>query len=65
VKPQFEVGRAYIGKGGVVKDVKARDRALSEVIEFAKNLGFLHKGTMISPIEGGDGNVEYLAYFVK
>ena len=65
VKPQFEVGRAYIGKGGVVKDVKARERALSEVIEFAKNLGFLHKGTMISPIEGGDGNVEYLAYFVK
>ena len=65
VKPQFEVGRQSIGKGGVVKDVKARERALSEVIAFAKNVGFSHKGTITSPIEGGDGNVEYLACFIK
>ena len=65
VKPQFEVGRANIGKGGVVKDAKARERAVAQVIDFAKNLGFAHKGTIVSPIEGGDGNVEYLAYFVK
>ena len=65
IKPQFEVGRKNIGKGGVVKDAKVRDRALTDTVEFAKNLGFTHMGTITSPIEGGDGNVEYLAYFKK
>ncbi len=65
IKPQFEVGRAYIGKGGIVKDARARDRAVTEVCEFASTLGFLQKGIMESPIKGGDGNTEYLAYFMK
>ncbi len=65
IKPQFEVGRAFVGKGGIVKDVKAREKALKDVIEFAKGIGFINVGYITSPIIGGDGNVEYLSYFKK
>ena len=65
VKPQFEVGRANIGKGGIVKDERARREALSRVIAFAEEIGFVCKGTAVSPIAGGDGNVEYLVHFRK
>ncbi len=65
IKPQFEVGRAYIGKGGIVKDNKARDSAVSDVIAFAVSLGFKKCGLMESPIKGGDGNTEYIGYFMK
>ncbi len=65
VKPQFEAGREHIGKGGIVKDEKIRQRALSDVTDFAVSLGFCHMGSMLSPIKGGDGNIEYLAVFKK
>lgn len=65
IKPQFEVGRANIGKGGIVKDKGARDGAVKKVVDFALSLGFLNRGLIESPIKGGDGNVEYLAHFVK
>ncbi|MBQ8372091.1 MAG: TlyA family RNA methyltransferase [Clostridia bacterium] len=65
IKPQFEVGRAYIGKGGIVKDDKARARAVDGVVDFARSVGFNPKGIITSPIKGGDGNIEFLAYFTK
>lgn len=65
VKPQFEVGRTALGKGGIVKDEKARNKALSDVVAFAKNIGFTAKGAMVSPITGGDGNIEFLVHFKK
>jgi 23S rRNA (cytidine1920-2'-O)/16S rRNA (cytidine1409-2'-O)-methyltransferase len=65
VKPQFEVGRAAIGKGGIVKDEKSRKAALSSVVAFAEQIGFVCHGAIQSPIKGGDGNVEYLAHFQK
>ena len=65
VKPQFEVGRAFLGKGGIVKDKKARELALKNVVDFARAAGFDFCGSIISPIEGGDGNIEYLAHFKK
>lgn len=65
VKPQFEVGRANIGRGGIVKDEKVRKEALRRVIEFAQGCGFCAKNMITSPIQGGDGNVEYLVHFVK
>lgn len=65
IKPQFEVGRAYIGKGGIVKDERARERAVCEVISFAEGCGFKPEWRMLSPIKGGDGNTEFLAYFTK
>lgn len=65
IKPQFEVGRRFIGKGGIVKDEKARLSAIDKVVCFAERVGFVTKGVIKSPISGGDGNVEFLAYFVK
>ena len=65
IKPQFEVGRSGLGKGGIVKDSKMRDLAVKKVLDFAISCGFAVKGTIQSPIKGGDGNVEFLAHFVK
>ena len=65
IKPQFEVGKANIGKGGIVKDEKARRNALKTVIEYAENVGFKFISSIVSPIIGGDGNIEYLAHFKK
>lgn len=65
VKPQFEVGRENIGKGGIVKTEKARLNALNKVVDYARSVGFEFRGSIVSPIEGGDGNIEYLAYFIK
>ena len=65
VKPQFEVGRSNIGKGGIVKSEKARRDALNSVIMYAKSIGFEYVSHIVSPILGGDGNEEYLAHFVK
>ena len=65
IKPQFEVGRSGLGKGGIVKDSKARDLAVKKVVDFAVATGFFVKGTVQSSIKGGDGNIEFLAHFVK
>ena len=65
IKPQFEVGRAGIGKGGIVKDDKLRDAAVREVVAFAESVGFTTICIMRSPIKGGDGNIEFLAHFKK
>ncbi len=64
VKPQFEVGRAGVGKGGIVKDERLRKAALEKVIESAIAVGFEYKSSCLSPIKGGDGNVEYLVHFI-
>ena len=60
VKPQFEVGRADVGKGGIVRDEAARARALAEVRAAAAALGFDVGADTVSPITGGKGNVEFL-----
>lgn len=60
VKPQFEVGRKEIGKGGIVKSEAARERAVEAARALAENLGHEVLGVVPSPIAGGDGNVEYL-----
>ena len=65
IKPQFEVGRAGLGKGGIVKDSKARDLAVKKVLDYAVSVGFTVKGTVQSSIKGGDGHIEFLAHFVK
>lgn len=65
IKPQFEVGRQNIGKGGIVKDEKARREAIDRVVDTAITCGFTFRGLTVSPIKGGDGNIEYLAYFSK
>ena len=65
IKPQFEVGRSGLNKKGIVKNDMLRDKAVKEVVEFASCCGFNCLGLIKSPILGGDGNIEYLAYFKK
>lgn len=65
IKPQFEAGRSALGKRGIVKEPKDRERAVIKVLDSAAILGFEVKGVIKSPIEGGDGNREYLACFIK
>ncbi len=64
IKPQFEAGRENIGKGGIVKDERARELAVDTVVRSAESSGFTCRGIIQSPITGGDGNVEYLACFI-
>jgi len=60
VKPQFEVGRAAVGKGGIVRDAAAVSAARARVRSFLEGAGWTVTGEAESPIRGGDGNVEYL-----
>ncbi|XBQ15027.1 MAG: TlyA family RNA methyltransferase [Oceanicaulis sp.] len=64
-KPPFEVGRAHVGKGGVVRDVEATGRAEDNARAFLARAGFDVLGTLDSPIAGGDGNRERLIGAVK
>lgn len=62
IKPQFEVGRSAIGKGGVVRDELGRLHALDSVAAAFEGSGLAVQATMTSPIKGGDGNVEFLLW---
>lgn len=65
IKPQFEAKREQVGKGGIVKDDKVREEVIARVKREAEVLGFSVKGLTQSPIEGADGNVEYLIHLTK
>lgn len=61
VKPQFEVGRARLGKGGVVRSESARLAARDDIAAWLSSVqGWIVRGSMDSPIPGGDGNREYM-----
>lgn len=64
IKPQFEAERGEIGSGGVVRSEEVRARCVAKIESFAvQELGWHHIGTIQSPIEGQNGNEEYLAAF--
>jgi 23S rRNA (cytidine1920-2'-O)/16S rRNA (cytidine1409-2'-O)-methyltransferase len=63
IKPQFEVGRGEVGKGGIVRDPEKRARVIAEVSRAAEELGLQLKKVIESPIHGADGNVEFLALY--
>lgn len=65
IKPQFEAGRSAIGKNGIVKDKKAHIKVLEEIYLFCPSVGLSVQGIVPSPIAGGSGNREYLAYLKK
>ena len=65
IKPQFEVGRSGLNKRGIVKNETIRKNAVDDVINVARAIGFENLGIIESPILGGDGNTEYLSYFIK
>ncbi|AGK71211.1 rRNA methylase [Streptococcus cristatus] len=65
IKPQFEAGREQIGKKGIIKDKKVHLAVLETVTAFMVESGFSVKGLDFSPIQGGHGNVEFLAFLEK
>ncbi len=65
VKPQFEVGKSKIGKGGIVKEKKYRKEAVDKIVNCLYENGLSCLALIQSPIEGGDGNIEYIGAFSK
>lgn len=65
VKPQFEVGRAAIGSGGIVRDDAAREGAVTAVATALRSAGIAPRGLIRSPIRGTKGNVEFLLHAVR
>ncbi len=65
VKPQFEAGREQIGKNGIVKDKSVHLKVLEEVTKMAVETGFSVKALSFSPVQGGHGNIEFLAHLEK
>lgn len=65
IKPQFEVGKGEVGKGGIVRDETKRKEVVDKITAFVSGLGLDVKGVIESPITGADGNVEYLICAVK
>jgi len=65
IKPQFEVGKGQVGKGGIVRDEAARAAAVEKVAAFVQETGLDVQGVIPSPITGQDGNVEFLIHAVQ
>ena len=65
IKPQFEVGRGEVGKGGIVREPEKHRRVIEEVNESAETYGLFVKGLIDSPITGAEGNKEFLALYEK
>ena len=63
IKPQFEVGKGEVGKGGIVRDPEKHERVVSDVNKFASEIGLDVQGTMQSPITGAEGNIEFLSCY--
>jgi len=65
IKPQFEVGRGQVGKGGIVKDERLHNQVLGRIRELALELNCRVLGVMESPIRGAKGNLEFLIHLEK
>jgi 23S rRNA (cytidine1920-2'-O)/16S rRNA (cytidine1409-2'-O)-methyltransferase len=65
IKPQFEVGRGEVGKGGIVRDPEKHALVISQVNQAATELGLKAAKVIESPIRGADGNIEFLALYQK
>ena len=63
IKPQFEAGKEYVEKGGVVRDKKVHEEVIKNVINCVKSLDYSIKGLTYSSIKGPAGNIEYLIRF--
>ncbi len=65
IKPQFEAGKEALGKGGILRDKKKHIQVLERLTAFFAAKGLSLRGLCPSPVTGGDGNTEYLAYLIK
>jgi 23S rRNA (cytidine1920-2'-O)/16S rRNA (cytidine1409-2'-O)-methyltransferase len=63
VKPQFEVGKGEVGRGGIVREEAQRQQVVQRIINVADELGLCAKHTVASPIKGKKGNQEIFAFF--
>jgi 23S rRNA (cytidine1920-2'-O)/16S rRNA (cytidine1409-2'-O)-methyltransferase len=64
VKPQFEVGRLQVGRGGIVRDAGLHLSALGDVAAFAQRAGYAVRGACASPVTGATGNREFFLHLV-
>jgi 23S rRNA (cytidine1920-2'-O)/16S rRNA (cytidine1409-2'-O)-methyltransferase len=64
VKPQFEVGRREVGRGGIVKDPELHLRTVREVAEAAQGAGYAVRGACASAVAGAMGNREFFLHLV-
>ena len=65
IKPQFEAGKEQVGKKGIVRDHHVHEEVVSKILTYAETIGFQIAGLTYSPITGGDGNIEFLAWLKK
>lgn len=65
IKPQFEVGKGEVGKGGIVREAEKHDRVVAEINDFAVGLGLKVEGIVESPITGAEGNKEFLGLYAR
>lgn len=65
IKPQFEAGRAFLNKKGVVKDKKVQRSVVADICAHALKTGFYPAGLTFSPVKGQNGNIEFLLYLKK
>jgi 23S rRNA (cytidine1920-2'-O)/16S rRNA (cytidine1409-2'-O)-methyltransferase len=63
IKPQFEVGKGEVGKGGIVRETEKHERVVAEINGFAETCGLMVVQVIDSPILGADGNKEFLALY--
>lgn len=62
IKPQFEAGRANVGKKGIVRDAKIHINVIKDIVAFIRELELVPLGLTHSPIKGGEGNIEFLIH---
>jgi len=65
IKPQFEAGRDEVGKGGIIRDKEVHRAVLLTICQFATQTGLAVSGLTHSPIQGSDGNIEFLAWLTQ
>lgn len=65
IKPQFEVGKGEVGKGGIVRETEKHERVVKDVNAFAEEHGLVSLGVIESPITGAEGNKEFLGLYGK
>jgi 23S rRNA (cytidine1920-2'-O)/16S rRNA (cytidine1409-2'-O)-methyltransferase len=65
IKPQFEVGKGMVEKGGIVRDITRRKAAVENIRDFSETIGFKTLGIFESPVHGQKGNIEYFIYLRK
>jgi 23S rRNA (cytidine1920-2'-O)/16S rRNA (cytidine1409-2'-O)-methyltransferase len=65
IKPQFELDRGDVGKGGIVRDAKLHERAIQRVRDAARSAGLKEKGMKPSKLPGAEGNLEFFLYATR